>query len=177
MEKVQKIVSDLKGIANGLFAKADYPTALEKYLKAIRYINLHPVLPEDTPAALTAEWTTLKTSIQLNAALCALKVSPPTPKVTITQTTAVINTLGKSGKFSDSDEVEAKRKADLAKAYYRRALGYVAQKDDERAEADLKLAEQYAPTDAGVKKEKLALVKRREAKVKAQRAAYGKMFS
>ncbi|SPO31370.1 probable U-snRNP-associated cyclophilin [Ustilago trichophora] len=174
-----KIGEDLKGIANGLFSKSAFASALEKYLKALRYLQLHPVLPEDTSADLIAKWNGLKTSIQLNAALAALKVHPPQPKVTVAQTTAVIQNLSDTRPSWErsTPEEEKKHKADLAKAFYRRALGYVAQKDEERAEADLKRADELMPGDAGVKKEQTALIKRKEARVKAQRAAYSKMFS
>lgn len=175
-----KIATELKGIANTQFAKPDYTLALDKYLKALRYLKLHPVMPEGTAEDLASRWSALKTSIQLNASLAALKVSPPQPKVTIAQTTAVIQNLtsNKAGRsWDDNAEEEQKRKADLAKAHYRRALGYVTLKDEERAELDLARAEELMPGDAGVKKEKLALQKRKEAKVKAQRAAYSKMFS
>lgn len=174
-----KIAEDLKSIANGLFSKSDFPSALEKYLKALRYLQLHPVLPDDTPADLSSKWNALKTSIQLNCALAALKTNPAQPKVTVAQTTAVIQNLSNTRPSweASTPEEEKKHKADLAKAFYRRALGYVAQKDEERAEADLKRAEELMPADAGVKKEQLALNKRKEARVKAQRAAYSKMFS
>ena len=148
-------------------------------MKALRYLQLHPVLPDDTPEATATEWKALKTSVQLNASLAALKVTPPQPKVAIAQTTAVIQNLAENKTAWDSDEEAAKKStADLAKAYYRRALGYVAIKDEERAETDLKRADELTKGgDAGVKKELHALQKRMEAKVKAQRAAYSKMFS
>lgn len=171
------IAEKVKAIANGLFAKSDFGTALEKYLKALRYLQLHPVLPDDTAADLSDKWRALKTSVQLNASLAALKSSPAQPKVTIAQTTAVIQNLSNTTEWDSSSAQEAKNKADLAKAYYRRALGYVALKDEERAEADLRRADELMPSDAGVKKELLALAKRKEAKLKAQRAAYSKMFS
>ncbi|KAJ1032893.1 hypothetical protein NDA18_001615 [Ustilago nuda] len=174
-----KIATELKGVANKQFSASNFPLALEKYLKALRYLQLHPVLPEDTPEATATEWKALKSSVQLNASLAALKVTPPQPKVAIAQTTAVIQNLAENKTAWDSDEETAKKStADLAKAYYRRALGYVAIKDEERAETDLKRADELTKGgDAGVKKELHALQKRREAKVKAQRAAYSKMFS
>lgn len=176
VEATYKIAEELKTIANGLFSKSNFSTALEKYLKALRYLQLHPVLPEETPAELSTQWSTLKTSIQLNCSLSALKTSPPQPKITVKNTTAVIQNLASSD-WNASDDQHAKTKSDLAKAYYRRALAYVALKDEDRAETDLKRASELMPADAGVKKEQLALAKRKEAKVKAQRAAYSKMFS
>ncbi|SNX88028.1 probable U-snRNP-associated cyclophilin [Melanopsichium pennsylvanicum] len=176
VEATYKIGEELKGIANKQFSSSSFPLALEKYQKALRYLQLHPILPDDTSPDLKTKWMALKTSIQLNASLAALKVSPPQPKITITHTTAVIQNIPSTNWDSDSEEWK-KIKADLAKAYYRRAMGYVALKDEERAESDLKRAQELMPEDAGVKKEQQALAKRKEAKLKAQRAAYSKMFS
>ncbi|EST06849.1 Cyclophilin-like peptidyl-prolyl cis-trans isomerase domain protein [Kalmanozyma brasiliensis GHG001] len=176
------IGSALKSIANAQFSKGQFATALEKYQKALRYLSLHPILPEDTPSALASEWSTLKTSIQLNTALCALKTTPAQPTVSIKTATAVIQHLTSTKPESwetnaESEAAETKKKADLAKAFYRRALAYVAQKDDERAEADLGRAKELAPADAGIRNELANVAKRREARKKAQRAAYSKMFS
>ncbi len=172
------IASSLKSIANTQFSKGSFAIALEKYEKALRYLQLHPILPESTPPTLASQWTTLKTSIQLNTSLCALKLTPPQPSTTIKHATAVIQHLSTTPDGWESDkEAEAKKKADLAKAFYRRALGYVAKKDDERAEKDLERARELAPGDAGIKAELANVAKRREARKKAQRAAYSKMFS
>lgn len=177
-----QIASDLKAIANTLFSQASYALALEKYLKALRYLQLHPVLPDSTPAPLTSQWNALKISIQLNASLAALKLNPAQSKLAIAQTSAVIQSLTSRKPSWDHDsshpsQDSIKAKADLAKAYFRRALGYAAAKDDERAEADLRKAADLMPADAGVKKELANLRKRKDAKLKAQRAAYSKMFS
>lgn len=167
----------LKNMANTQFSKANFDIALEKYSKALRYLQLHPILPEDTPADLAANYTTLKTSIQLNACLCALKTTPAQPRVAISNATAVISNLTSNKAPSTEQADKNKYHSDLAKAFYRRALAYVAQKDDERAEADLKHALENAPEDAGVKRELQALARRKEAKLKGMRAAYSKMFS
>ncbi|SPO40534.1 related to Peptidyl-prolyl cis-trans isomerase D [Pseudozyma flocculosa] len=187
-----RIANELRAIANGVFGKQEYATALAKYQKALRYLNVHPVLPDDKQgdAAFCAEYTSLRTPLQLNSALCALKLTPsPDTRLAETCCTGVIERLGGSGwgeaaggegtsaAPSSSSSLDDKTQAELAKAYFRRALSKVARKDDEGAEADLGHALQLAPNDAGIKREKAALVKRREAKVKAQRAAYSKMFS
>ena len=173
------IASALKGIANGAFSKADFSTACDKYVKALRYLGLHPVLPEDTDKTLAADWTTLKTSVQLNLSLCALKTSPPQPTLTITHATSVITYLSShaASSWDDDSTKEAKRRSDLAKAHYRRALAYVATKQDDRAEQDLVKANRLMPDDAGVNKELSGVAKRKEARKAAQRKAYSKMFA
>ena len=49
-------------------------------------------------------------------------------------------------------------------------------KRDEEAEEDLVEALKFAPEDAGIKKEKVAVASRRQEKIKKQRAAYSRMF-
>ncbi|CBQ71531.1 probable U-snRNP-associated cyclophilin [Sporisorium reilianum SRZ2] len=173
------IATALKTIANTAFSRSDYTTASTKYQKALRYLALHPVLPDTTPATLTAAYTALKLSTQLNLSLCALKTTPPQPALAITHATAAIAflTSPRAGSWDADAAAESKMTSDLAKAHYRRALAYVASKQDERAESDLVRAKELMPDDAGVKKELAALVKRKEARVRAQRKAYSKMFA
>ncbi|GAC95138.1 peptidyl-prolyl cis-trans isomerase [Pseudozyma hubeiensis SY62] len=180
--KTYEIGNALKAIANAEFAKGNFAVAMEKYLKSLRYLNLNPVLPEDTPPQLSTDYTTLKASIQLNLSLCALKTTPPHPTLAISNSTSVINTLtaAKPATWESNATVDAeqkKKQSDLAKAFYRRALAYVAQKDDERAEEDLKRAAEKAPEDAGIRRELAAVARRKEAKLRGMRAAYSKMFS
>ncbi|KAN0062377.1 peptidyl-prolyl cis-trans isomerase cpr6 [Thecaphora frezii] len=173
-----RIANELRAIGNGLFAKQDFALALDKYQKALRYLNVHPVLPDDKQddKAFCQEYTGLRTPLQLNSALCALKPPSPNLKLAESNCTAVIERLGAHG-WESTGSADEKTKAELAKAHFRRALAKIATKNDEGAEEDLAKALQLAPNDAGIKKEKQALAKRREAKVKAQRAAYSKMFS
>ncbi|TKY87065.1 hypothetical protein EX895_003742 [Sporisorium graminicola] len=173
------IGSALKTIANTAFAKGDFALACEKYLKALRYLSVHPVLPDTTPPALASAYTSLKTSIHLNLALAALKTAPAAqPSLAIQHATSAITALTSTTSWDTAAPAdEAKRTADLAKAHYRRALAYVAQKQDDRAEADLVRAAELAADDAGVKREMAALAKRKDARIKAQRKAYSKMFS
>ncbi len=93
VEKTLEVATQLKTIANTRFAAGDHAVALEKYLKALRYLQLHPVLPDDTKEPTRAAWYTLKTSVQLNASLAALKSAPAQPRVAIAQATAVVQFL------------------------------------------------------------------------------------
>ena len=117
-----------------------------------------------------AEYFALRTPLQLNAALCALKTVPPIPDQAEALTTQVIE-RGARGGLGEPKE------ADLAKAHFRRALALYAMKRDDEAKADLSQALTYAPNDAGIAKEAAALEKRRQARLAKQRAAYSKMFS
>ena len=149
---------------------------------------MHPVLPDNlaSDTAFGASYFGLKTPLQLNSALCALKLTP-IPNATLAEkecTSVIVRTFGpEDGKqvwstASDSlSKLNDTQRADLAKAYYRRALARGVLKRDEDAENDLDHALTLQPSDAAVRKEKATVSARRAAKVKAQRAAYSKMFS
>jgi len=47
--------------------------ALAKWQKALRYLDVHPVLPDDAPSELADEFTALRTPLLLNSALAAFK--------------------------------------------------------------------------------------------------------
>jgi peptidyl-prolyl isomerase D len=47
--------------------------ALDKWQKARRYLDVHPVLPDDAPPELTDEFNALRTPLLLNSALAAFK--------------------------------------------------------------------------------------------------------
>lgn len=141
-----------------------------EYEKALRYLFINPHLPETTDAKLAAEYRGLRTPLQLNAALCALKTVPPIADQAEALTTQVLERAKETGDGQPSA-------ADLAKAHFRRAQALMAMKRDDAAKADLEAALKYAPNDGGIRKEQAALEKRRQARLAKQRAAYSKMFS
>ncbi|PWZ01271.1 peptidyl-prolyl cis-trans isomerase D [Testicularia cyperi] len=175
--KALAAATTIKGFANTLFSKANYGEALTKYTKALRYCNLHPVLPDGTDASVVSEFSALKISIQLNAALCALKTSPAQPRVSVQMTDSAIATLSK-GSWDSNDSPEAKKiQQDLAKAHFRRALAHIQLKNEDAALDDLNKAKHLAPSDPAIQSHIKAVHERKANRVKAQRAAYSKMFS
>ncbi|KAK0545693.1 peptidyl-prolyl cis-trans isomerase cpr6 [Tilletia horrida] len=193
-----RIATELRALGNTAFSKQDYFTAIEKWQKAMRYLDVHPTIDPATSAQLAKDYNTIRTALQLNSALCALKLTPsPKPVFALHACDAVIERLATpraaallSSSASSTNDVAgagwesealtpsptAPFAQELAKAYFRRALAKVVIKDDDGADADLSSALQYAPEDAGIKKEKAAVAARREKKKAAQRKAYSKMF-
>ena len=96
-----------------------------EYEKALRYLFVNPHLP-DQNEAFVAEYFALRTPLQLNAALCALKTVPPIPDQAEALTTQVIERGARGG-------LGAPKEADLAKAHFRRALALSAMKRDDEA--------------------------------------------
>ncbi|CAK7204551.1 cytochrome P450 monooxygenase 41 [Sporothrix eucalyptigena] len=160
-ERILKISTDCKGYGNTAFKNGDWNTALEKYHKALRYLNEDPDFtgaPEGTKAALDQ----VRISVNSNAALMHLKLGAwQDARV------AATNAL----------EVAGISPADKAKALFRRGQALIKQKDEEDAQTDLAEAHKLAPNDANVLRElnqvKAALKARRE----KERKTYQKFFT
>lgn len=114
-----QIALKLKEIGGNLFGKGEFELAHEKFLKGVRYLNLHPVLSDEDlkDEKFSKEFMDLKTPLQLNGALMALKMKPSNPSSAASLSTSVCTRLEKDG------EAKAKEYSkDLAKAYFRKGL-------------------------------------------------------
>lgn len=186
-----KIASELRTIGNGLFGKGQFALAFEKYTKALRYLLNNPQLPDShaSKEPFASDYVNLRTPLQLNGALCAIKVAQTETKAAEKGTTSktasamaveaekltsqAIERLEKTGSW---DDLSADVKANLAKAYYRRALARLIKRDEDHAVTDLEDALKYAPGDAAIVKEKNQVAALKKQRLERQKAAYGKMF-
>ncbi|EJU01227.1 peptidyl-prolyl cis-trans isomerase D [Dacryopinax primogenitus] len=160
-----EIATELKNIAGLLFKAQKFDEALDKYQKALRYLDVHPVLPEDVSPEIKSAWPTVLVPILLNIALAGVRVATPLSRqLTISSATRALN-------------VPNLTLADQGKALYRRALAHVATGDDELAEQDLKEAASRVPGDAAIKVEKEKLEQRRKQKREKEKKAYKSLFS
>lgn len=172
-----KIASELRGMGNSFFSKQQYGPALEKYQKALRYLLVHPKLPEQQAAKepFASDYLALRTPLQLNASLCALKLKTKESAIIAKDLTSqTISRLERDGNW---DEYSAEKKSNLAKAYFRRGQAEAILKDEDAAMTDFDQALKLAPGDAAIIKERasvLSLQKQRKDKMKA---AYAKAFS
>lgn len=98
-----------------------------------------------------------------NAALTALKTSPPQPQVAVSLSTRALN-------------LDNLAPADKGKAYYRRGMARSLLKQEDEAEQDLKAALGFVPGDAGIIKALKDVETRRKARQEKERAVYSKMF-
>ncbi|WVQ73623.1 peptidyl-prolyl cis-trans isomerase D [Cryptococcus sp. DSM 104548] len=155
----------LKEVGTKEFKAGHYAVALDKYQKALRYLDVHPTLPADAPQELQDGYRSTRLPLLTNAALAALKLppSPNTNNLVVSLTTRAL-------------AIPDLTPAEKGKALYRRAQALVAKKDDESAEKDLKEALVHVPGDAGaLNLLKTVEVRRRERKEK-ERKAFSKMF-
>ncbi|PBK66268.1 hypothetical protein ARMSODRAFT_916479 [Armillaria solidipes] len=152
-----EIAVKVKDTGASLWKEGKHADALQSWLKALRYLDVHPVLPDDSPQTLKDTFKSTRTAVLLNATLAGTKTNPSTGVELATRV------LGVEG-LSDADK---------AKALYRRALSYIALKDDDAAEADLVVA----GGDGAVVQELARLRARKKEKRDKEKKAMRKMFA
>ncbi|CAO1627904.1 unnamed protein product [Parajaminaea phylloscopi] len=201
-EVTLRIAKELKEIGGKLFVQKKYAAAGAKFAKAVRYLNVHPVLPDThdhkAKPEFAREYTDLKIPLHLNSAFAALKEAEESQSDAAAAAAAAKDHARRAEKSSsiaidlciqrqkpsseggtwddESAEAQTKAKSEAAKAYFRRALARVKLNNFDGASFDLEEAHKLAPDDAGIKRERTALNDKRKAKLEAQRRQYAKMF-
>jgi peptidyl-prolyl isomerase D len=108
-EVALRIVGEVRAIANARFKEGDLAQALQKYQsecpvlaisllssdqfyrkESIRYLDVHPVMPDNSPPALKASFDALYAPLLLNSALAAVRVQPPSPKIAVDSCTRAL---------------------------------------------------------------------------------------
>ncbi|OAA68703.1 peptidyl-prolyl cis-trans isomerase [Niveomyces insectorum RCEF 264] len=159
--RILKIATDCKGFGNTAFKNGDWAAALDKYHKALRYLNEDPDLdsaPEGTKAALDQ----VRLSVNSNAALMHLKLGAW--QAARNAATSALDVAGISP-------------ADKAKALFRRGQALIKLKDEEAALADLTEAYKLKPDDANVVKELNAVKAALKARREKEKKTYQKFFA
>jgi len=162
-----KIAREVRELGNKLFKEGNAEGALAKYQKSIRYLDVHPVMPDGSPPELKNSFDSLLAPLLLNSALAALKVHPQTPfnaRIGVGSATRALDRMALSN-------------ADKAKALYRRALAHVVLKDENAAESDLIAASQLVPEDQAITGELAKVRQRRKEKKDKEKKAFKKMFA
>ncbi|KAF8581127.1 hypothetical protein K439DRAFT_1662453 [Ramaria rubella] len=159
------IAKEIRELGNKLFKEGNARDALAKYQKSIRYLDVHPVLPEDSPASLQESYKALLAPLLLNTALAALKVPSSTNyMLAVSSTTRALDRL----QLSDADK---------AKALYRRAVAHGGLKSDDEAQADLVLASQLVKGDAAILSELEKVKQRKKTAREKEKKAYKGLFT
>ncbi|KAI0826007.1 peptidyl-prolyl cis-trans isomerase [Irpex lacteus] len=161
-EVALRVAREIREIGNKLFKEGKGSEALNKYQKAIRYLDIHPVLPEDAPPELQDSYDALLAPLLLNSALAAVRSGAP--QVAISSATRALDRL----QLND---------ADTAKALYRRALAYSASNDDDQAEKDLVRAHELVKEDKAIVAELEKVKQRKKEKRDKEKKAYKKLFA
>ncbi|EIM87190.1 uncharacterized protein STEHIDRAFT_78051 [Stereum hirsutum FP-91666 SS1] len=166
-----QIASTLRELGNKLY-KSNPPKpaeSLEKWKKAIRYLDVHPVLPDNIQGEerkeLEEKWKGLLVPLLLNVALVALKADEGRvgAEEALKATTRVLGM-----QISD---------ADRAKALYRKGLAHIAIKEDDEAEFVLVEASTLAKDDKAIAAELARVQRRKKEKRDKEKKAFKKMFA
>ncbi|RKO92499.1 putative peptidylprolyl isomerase D, partial [Blyttiomyces helicus] len=169
-----RIAGAVKTLGNDLFKRGEYGPAIEKYAKAVRYLNaLHPS-PEDVEGIEAADKKTLfgiKTSSLLNTAMCELKLTKWRDAILTTDT--VLDLSKTLAAFPDL----ALAPTDICKAHFRRAQALAKVGEEEAAIVSLQAALTLVPEDKLVQRELLVVTRSMKEKSEKQKRAYAKMFA
>ncbi|KAH8924427.1 peptidyl-prolyl cis-trans isomerase D [Atractiella rhizophila] len=195
VEIALEIATKMKDLGNTCLKNQDFNTAQSKYLKALRYLDVHSVFPIGTSPDLEKKYNDARFSILLNSALCALKGGQPTPPVpallppppglgrpdprlAVAQTTrALLMDTVKDGEITGRPKKDKELTDDeRAKALYRRGVARGMVQELEEAEKDLREAVKAVPKDAVIRQELERIKKKIQEKKEKDRKAYAKMF-
>ncbi|KAF8324019.1 40 kDa cyclophilin [Clavulina sp. PMI_390] len=169
---VSVIVTAAKEIregGNGLFKEGKIEEALYQYKKCLRYLDVHPVLPEETSAELRAAYRAQLVPLLLNTALASLKLTPPTNAAAQDALKATSRVLALTN--------PALSATDQGKALYRRALAQVALQEEEDAEKDLVAALNVVPGDKAIEAELQKVKAKKKEKRDKEKKAFRGLFS
>ncbi|CAG7851791.1 Peptidyl-prolyl cis-trans isomerase D Short=PPIase D; AltName: Full=Rotamase D [Serendipita indica DSM 11827] len=162
-EEALKIASHVREVANALFKKGDVATALTKYQKALRYLDIHP--DSTLEGEIAASYRAVRVPVLLNIALVALKVQPIAGGLSIQSATRVLGITN----LSDTEK---------AKALYRRGQAYALTKQEDEAEKDLAAADALlGGKDAALRSELERVRTKRKEKREKEKKAYRGLFA
>ncbi|KAI0030478.1 40 kDa cyclophilin [Vararia minispora EC-137] len=156
-----EIARKLREIGASAWKEGDASRALKKWRKAMHYLDVHPVFPDDTDEAIKKEFAELWRPLLLNGALAALRSGDPSRAL----------------EFTDRVLRQDISDADKAKAFYRSGLAHVALNEGDEAEETLRQALALAPEDKAISGELERVRQRKRAKIAKEKAAYKKMFN
>uniref|UniRef100_A0ABM5GIX9 peptidylprolyl isomerase n=1 Tax=Pogona vitticeps TaxID=103695 RepID=A0ABM5GIX9_9SAUR len=155
IDKIVSVAEDVKNIGNTFFKSQNWPVAVKKYAKALRYIEASKAVAEKVDSA---KLNAAALTCYLNIAACKLKLS----------------------EWQDAIENCTKALAlDPAntKALYRRAQAWEASKDYDQALADLLKAQGIAPQDKAIQMEVQKVKQKIKKEKEKEKAAYAKLFA
>lgn len=155
VDKVLSVAEDVKNIGNSLFKNQDWKGAINKYNKALRYLEVSgEQLEED--AQLKLEPTAL--SLFLNSAACKLKMQ---------QWQEALDSCNEALELDQAN----------TKALFRRAQAWQGLKEFSKAMVDLKKAQGIAPEDKAISNEMKRVQLKVQEEKEREKKIYAKMFA
>lgn len=149
-------VDAAKGFGNDSYKKGEYKRALQKYRKALRYLDICWE-KEDIDEVKSSQLRKIKSQILTNSSACKLKLGDA------------------KGALLDTD-FAVRNGEDNVKALFRQGQAYVALTDLDAAVTSFSKALELEPNDGGIKKELAAAKKKIADNREKERKAFAKMF-
>lgn len=173
-----KIASEVKDFGNKAFKGGDLQLGLEKYEKALRYLNEYPKAndTDENQDELNMQITTLRFTLHSNSALLHNKLGQYAEAIKSGDNALTLVGEGDKPGWEPAKGADAIGKPEQGKALYRRALAKRGLKDDEAAAQDLVAAAKLIPGDAAIAKELAAAKKKLTDADKKEKAAFKKFF-
>lgn len=163
-EQYYKIASDLKDFGNKAFKAGDVETGIDKYQKALRYLNEYPTVNEGDPPELQGQLDALRFTLHSNSTLLANKAKR-------------YQEADKWAGFALDCVPKDAKDGDKAKVYYRRGLARLALKDLDAALKDFTEASKLSPEDAAIKRDLASTKAKVQESVQKEKNAMKKFFS
>ncbi|XP_075653171.1 peptidyl-prolyl cis-trans isomerase CYP40-like [Castanea sativa] len=151
-----KAVEDIKSFGNEYYKKQDHKTALRKYRKALRYLDVCWE-KDDIDEEKSSSLRKTKSQIFTNSSACKLKLGDL------------------KGALLDTD-FAMRDGEDNVKALFRQGQAYMALNDIDSAVESFKKASELEPNDGGIKKELAAARKKIADRRDQEKKAYSRMF-
>ncbi|XP_030624635.1 peptidyl-prolyl cis-trans isomerase D [Chanos chanos] len=156
VDKVLAVAEDVKNIGNNFFKSQNWQSAVKKYSKALRYLEVCGDTVDDESAQKKLEPTAL--SCILNTAACKLKMQ-----------------LWQEAIDSCDEALELNNTN--TKALFRRAQAWQGLKEFNKAMIDLKKAQEIAPDDKAIGNEMQRVKQKVKEEKEKEKKIYAKMFA
>ncbi len=161
--RLLEITGHIKASGNHFYKSGERATAIRKYRKALKYINLLREAMGSTEDEEEAKIRAVEVPCCLNIAAAILKEGPAAPADALDEAMKqCVNVL----------EIEPTN----AKALFRRGQARFLRKEYDEAVKDLNRVRELEPSDKGVVAELAKVKKARQAYVQKEKSMYGKMF-
>ena len=175
--EILDIASQLKAMGSAAFKQADYPLALSKYKKALRYVHEYPVPLASDPPDLGPRLARLQVSLHTNSALTQRKLQLARDAIASADKALAVG--GASASIDDPADVAdtaTATPAERAKALFHKGMALRSLKEEDEALECLERAQALAPDDAAVAREISAVKKAQKERREKEKKAYRKMF-
>ncbi|XP_077588955.1 peptidyl-prolyl cis-trans isomerase D [Stigmatopora nigra] len=161
VDKVLSVAEDIKKIGNNLFKSQDWNAAVNKYNKAIRYLEVCADVMQENEAGESPSQKKLEPAVlscYLNTAACKLKLQ-----------------LWQEAMDSCNEAMELDKSN--TKALFRRAQAWQGLKEFSQAMTDLKTAQGIAPEDKAISNEMKRVQLQVQKEKEREKKIYAKMFA